>query len=108
MRQDLTRHIRIATPPAAVWAALLDFERVASWLSIVKEIREVKPMRRYTAVLEDRMGPFALRADLAVTVAAAEDERRHVTASGEDRPGHGYRQRSTSPSRTTPAAAPSR
>jgi carbon monoxide dehydrogenase subunit G len=84
--QDISRTATIAVRPDDVWRALLDFGRVASWLSIVRDVREVEPMARYTAVLEDRVGPFALRADLAVTVAADEGQRRlHVAASGEDR-----------------------
>lgn len=86
MDQDFAKEIRLAVPPGAVWSALLDFQRVASWLPIVRDVRELEPMRRYSAVLEDRMGPFALRADLTVTVAATEPERRmRVAAAGEDR-----------------------
>lgn len=86
MDQDFAKEVLLATPPAAVWSALLDFERVASWLPIVGAVREIEPMRRYSTVLEDRMGPFALRADLAVTVMTDPDGRRlHVSASGEDR-----------------------
>jgi carbon monoxide dehydrogenase subunit G len=84
--QEFARTLSLTVPPGAVWAALLDFRRVASWLSIVDQVRELEPLRRYAAVLEDRVGPFALRADLTVTVAATEAERRlHVVASGEDR-----------------------
>jgi carbon monoxide dehydrogenase subunit G len=84
--QDFSKTTAIAARPEDVWAALLDFQRVASWLSIVGQVREVEPMRRYTALLEDRVGPFALRADLAVSVTADEAQRRlHVAASGEDR-----------------------
>lgn len=86
MYQDFSRDVRLAAPPAAVWTALLDFQRVASWLSIVGSVRELEPLRRYAAVLEDRVGPFAMRADLAVTVESdAEGRRMRVTASGEDR-----------------------
>ena len=86
MYQDFTKVMRIAAPAASVWAALLDVQRVASWLSIVRDVREVEPLRRYTAVLEDRVGPFALRADLTVGVEQDEAARRlKVTAAGEDR-----------------------
>lgn len=84
--QDISRDVRLAAAAPAVWDALLDFQRVASWLSIVHEVREVEPLRRYAAVLEDRVGPFALRADLTVSVDADATARRlRVTASGEDR-----------------------
>ena len=86
MYQDFTKDMRIAAPAAAVWAALLDVQRVASWLSIVRDVREVEQLRRYTAVLEDRVGPFALRADLTVGVDPDETQRTlKVTAAGEDR-----------------------
>lgn len=86
MFQDVARTVRVAARPDAAWATLLDFQRVASWLTVVRDLREVEPMRRYTTVLEDRVGPFAMRADLAVDVAADEAARTlHVNGSGEDR-----------------------
>ncbi|CAN5183061.1 hypothetical protein BH18CHL2_BH18CHL2_01440 [soil metagenome] len=86
MYQDISKDVRLAGDMPTVWDALLDFQRVASWLPIVHELREVEPLRRYTAVLEDRVGPFALRADLTVDVDVDVAARRlHVSASGEDR-----------------------
>ena len=86
MQQDLATSARLAAAPATVWKALLDVQRVASWLSIAGSLHELEPLRRYSVVLEDRIGPFTLRADLLVTVDA--DEAQHkmrVTASGADR-----------------------
>ena len=74
----------MASPRTEVWSALLDVQKVASWLSIVSDVRELEPLRRYSAVLEDRVGPFTLRADLVITV-NAEEPRLRVEASGEDR-----------------------
>lgn len=86
MYQDFQRSVTVPARPAAVWSALLDFDRVASWLSIVGELRAVEPPKAYAAVLADRVGPFAMRADLTISVAADEAARRlHVAASGEDR-----------------------
>ena len=43
-------------------------------------------MKKYTTVLEDRVGPFAMRADLAIVVAADEATKTlKVSGSGEDR-----------------------
>ena len=43
-------------------------------------------MKSYTAVLEDKVGPFSLRADLSVSVeVAAEGRAIRVEASGRDR-----------------------
>lgn len=86
MFQDVARNVHVAAPAERVWAALLDFPRVASWLPIVSDLREVEPATRYTTVLADRLGPFAMRADLAITVAVDEAARRlHVSGAGEDR-----------------------
>jgi carbon monoxide dehydrogenase subunit G len=86
MFQDVARTVHLAAPTDAVWATLLDFQRVASWLSVVRDLREIEARARYTTVLEDRVGPFAMRADLAIDVGVNEPERRlHVAGSGEDR-----------------------
>ena len=43
-------------------------------------------MRRYTTVLEDRVGPFALRADLKIDVSADQSAKKlSVSGAGEDR-----------------------
>ena len=86
MFQEFTRTIQLTAAPAVVWDAMLDVRRVASWLSIVRDVKDVDAPRRYTALLEDRLGPFAMRADLAVSVEEDPDRRRmHVAAGGEDR-----------------------
>jgi carbon monoxide dehydrogenase subunit G len=83
--QDFAKTIRLDASPDAVWHAVRDVHRVASWLSIVREVRDVEPPRRYSALLEDRLGPFAMRADLDLTVETIEPRRLHVSAGGEDR-----------------------
>lgn len=85
MLQDFAKTFRLDASPDAVWAAVLDVHRVASWLSIVREVRDVEPPRRYAALLEDRLGPFAMRADLDLTVETREPRGLHVSAAGEDR-----------------------
>jgi carbon monoxide dehydrogenase subunit G len=84
--QEFSKTIQLTAAPAAVWDAMNDVRRVASWLSIVRDVKDVDPPRRYAALLEDRLGPFAMRADLEVTVEAdPERQRMHVAAAGEDR-----------------------
>lgn len=85
MFQEFARTVRLSKSPAGVYDALLDVRRVASWLPIVRDVRDVDPPRAYAALLEDRLGPFAMRADLAVTVEAGPGHRLRVVASGEDR-----------------------
>jgi carbon monoxide dehydrogenase subunit G len=85
MFSEFAKTVQLSATPAAVWDALLDVRRVASWLSIVGDVRDVEPPRRYAALLEDRLGPFAMRADLDVTVDSGPDHRMRVAAAGEDR-----------------------
>jgi len=84
VQQDFAKTIRLDAGPDAVWDAVNDVRRVASWVSIVREVRDVDPPRRYAALLEDRLGPFAMRADLDIAV-EREGRTMRVTASGEDR-----------------------
>jgi carbon monoxide dehydrogenase subunit G len=85
VQQDFAKTIRLDANPDAVWAAVNDVHRVASWLSIVREVRDVEPPSRYAALLEDRLGPFAMRADLDLTVEREQPRRMRVNAAGEDR-----------------------
>ena len=86
MFQEVARTVRIAASPERAWSVLLDFPRVASWLKVVHDLHEVEPKRRYTTMLEDRVGPFAMRADLAIDVRVEDAARTlHVSGSGEDR-----------------------
>jgi carbon monoxide dehydrogenase subunit G len=82
--QDFAKTLRLDAGPDAVWDAVNDVRRVASWVSIVREVRDIDPPRRYATLLEDRLGPFAMRADLDITV-EREGRQMRVTASGEDR-----------------------
>jgi uncharacterized protein len=83
--QEFAKTVRLDASPELVWNALLDFHAVASWLSIVREVRDIEPPRRYAAMLEDRLGPFAMRADLDLAVDIKDGRRLLVSASGEDR-----------------------
>ena len=58
----------IARSSSEGWEILVDVERVSGWVSIVRDVTEHEHLSHYSAVLEDRMGPFKLRADLEVTV----------------------------------------
>ena len=90
MRESFERKLVVAAPPPRAWAALIDFRQVASWISIVGDAQEVVALERYRAVLEDRLGPFKLRADLEVKLsdlkpgislaARAEGEDRQVAS----------------------------
>jgi carbon monoxide dehydrogenase subunit G len=85
-RETLEREIVVDAPPSAVWANLIDVPRVAAWLPFLHSINEREPLSSYDAVLEDRVGPFALRADLMIMVVEIDEPRVIVVkAAGEDR-----------------------
>lgn len=86
MYQEFGNNVRLAAPASSVWATILDFPRVASWLHIVSELKEVEAQKRYTAVIADKVGPFSLKADLTANVSVDAAARRlTATAEGEDR-----------------------
>ena len=85
-RESLERELVIAATPAEVWGKLIDVPSVAAWLPFLHSIVEQEPLSSYSAVLEDSVGPFSMKADLLITVVEV-DEPRSITvkASGEDR-----------------------
>ena len=86
MRQAFHETVRMAGDRDAVWRTVSDIPTVLSWISIVGEAGEVELGQRYRAVLEDRLGPFKLRADLDIAVQdRVEGERIAARGEGEDR-----------------------
>lgn len=68
------------------WDVLTDVHRIGGWVSVVGDITEREHLASYSAVLEDRLGPFRLKADLEVVVTGLENnERISIRADGEDR-----------------------
>jgi carbon monoxide dehydrogenase subunit G len=86
LRQEFHERVRLAGDRDTVWRIVSDIPSVLSWISIVGSAEEVEPGARYRALLEDRMGPFRLRADLDIAVdERVEGERIRAHADGEDR-----------------------
>jgi carbon monoxide dehydrogenase subunit G len=82
----IERTIDVPLAPPEVWARITDVREVASWLSILERVTERERLAAYDAVLQDRVGPFRLRADLAIKVTeATEPSILAVQAAGEDR-----------------------
>jgi carbon monoxide dehydrogenase subunit G len=80
------REIKVSSDRDRCWQTLTNVGHVAGWVSIVGEVRENEPLKSYNAVLEDRLGPFKVRADLDITVSDVEEGYRlHAYAEGEDR-----------------------
>jgi carbon monoxide dehydrogenase subunit G len=86
VRQEFQETVRFAGDRDTVWRIVSDIPTVLSWISIVGAAEEIEPGRRYRAVLEDRLGPFRLRADLDIGVAErVEGSSIHAGGDGEDR-----------------------
>lgn len=85
-RNEFGRELTVSAAPAQAWATLIDVPVLVSWISVLEQAEELTHLERYTAVLLDRLGPFKLRADLAITLSDVRPEE-HVTvhAEGEDR-----------------------
>jgi uncharacterized protein len=65
---------------------LTNVDQMATWVDIVHDVVTHQPLVSYSATIEDRVGPFRLRADLAVSVTHSVDARRvALEASGTDR-----------------------
>jgi uncharacterized protein len=83
---SFSRTLATTSDAETCWAVLTDVSRVAGWVTVIGDVAELEPLAKYTAVLMDKVGPFKLRADLAIEVPQVDAPRRiHITAAGEDR-----------------------
>lgn len=84
--EDFAESFSVARSDAECWDILVDVARISTWVSVVGEVTEHEHLARYTTVLEDRMGPFKLRADLEIAVTSlTEHASITIRADGEDR-----------------------
>lgn len=80
------RDITVSADRQRCWLVLTDVPQLVDWVSIVHDATEIARLEKYTAVLMDRLGPFRLRADLAIDVCEVlPGEHIRVRANGEDR-----------------------
>lgn len=80
------RRLDVAASPKRAWEVLTDVPRLVDWVDIVEKANEIRPLDRYTAVLQDKIGPVKLRADLNITVGEVDVEKRiALRAEGQDR-----------------------
>jgi len=84
--EKFTRTIGVSTSADQAWQVLTDVEELTTWIGVIHSATELERLKSYTAVLEDRVGPFHLRADLSISVDVLEEGSAiHVEASGQDR-----------------------
>lgn len=83
---DFARSLEVSASSDECWKVLTDVGRVAGWVSLVDDVKEIARLDRYTAVLEDSFGPFKLKADVDIEVTdLAEGKRIAFKARGKDR-----------------------
>jgi carbon monoxide dehydrogenase subunit G len=72
-------------PRQRCWEVLTNVGTLASWVGIVHSVEEIEHLVSYRAVLEDRVGPVRLKAQLNVAVEVTERAANaRIHASGKD------------------------
>jgi carbon monoxide dehydrogenase subunit G len=83
--ERFARDLVVTSDPERCWAVLTDVAQVASWVTIAYDVKEIERLAAYTAVLQDKLGPFKLRALLDIKVDVLEEGRSvRMRASGKD------------------------
>jgi carbon monoxide dehydrogenase subunit G len=81
----VTREVPIVAPANALWALLWDVRRIVECLPGCVDAREVEAHRRYTAKMQQKVGPVSLSVPLDVKVIEADAPRRlALDARGRD------------------------
>lgn len=84
--EKVNRTIVVNSDRETTWSVITDVNELASWIGIVHDVEVLVFLEKYTAVLEDRVGPFKLRADLTIDVSVPRyGELVEVVATGMDR-----------------------
>ena len=88
MLLDISKVASLAVPQADAWALLQDVSRLSACMPNVSDVQVLEPERRYSAVVSDRIGPFALSMPVRIDVTHVEPPRR-ITAdlTGDDKRG---------------------
>ena len=71
--EKFERTVDLGSDIERCWSVLTDVEELVSWVGILHSAREIERLLAYTAVLESKVGPFNLRADLAIAVEVIEE-----------------------------------
>jgi uncharacterized protein len=83
--EHFSRELVVPASRERCWAVLTDVARVAAWVTVAHDVQELERLAKYTAVLQDKLGPFKLRALLDIRVEVLEEGRRvRMRASGKD------------------------
>lgn len=85
-RENFDRTISVPATSEKAWRTITDVPTLVGWVSLLRDAQTISEMDKYRATLQDKIGMFALKADLEITVVEhAEPEYIVVHAAGEDR-----------------------
>ena len=85
-RENFERSFSVAADTERTWEVMTDVERLVGWISILEQVETIAPLESYRATLKDRIGMFALRADVDIVVSEMKEFAfLKASAEGEDR-----------------------
>lgn len=83
---SFSREIALQADRTKVWETITDVPRLVEWVSILHDAEEIERLSSYKALLQDKLGPFKLKAALDIQVPSVDEGREIVVkAAGEDR-----------------------
>jgi carbon monoxide dehydrogenase subunit G len=86
MKDTFERRMAVGLPLADAWTYLHDVDALASCSSYLQPVEVIEDGRRWSTVLQDRVGPFRLSAPVVVEILDERDlQSIEMRASGQDR-----------------------
>jgi carbon monoxide dehydrogenase subunit G len=83
---EFDQTVSVAGTPEAVWELITAVSRLVGWISVVHDAQEIVPLSHYSAVIQDKVGMFKLRADLDIRLTEVDEGKKIVAhAEGQDR-----------------------
>src|SRR5919202_3333901 len=88
MLLDISKVAAVPVAQAEAWALLRDVRRLSACIPKVSDVQVLEEDQRYSAVVSDRIGPFALSMPVNIEVKEVEPPKR-ITAelAGDDKRG---------------------
>jgi carbon monoxide dehydrogenase subunit G len=83
---DFRMDAELPNAPAKVWPVMIDIGRIAACIPGLEKIEEHEKLKRYSAVMKQKIGPFKLEVPAEITVAGyLEPDFVHARAFGKDK-----------------------
>lgn len=80
------RTVEVVGTAESVWNLITDVNRLVSWISVIHDAQEIRPLEKYSAVVQDKVGMIKLNADLSIHFTEVQVNGRIIArADGRDR-----------------------